>query len=66
MKKQGTRLKVARTMASMTQREWAKAIGVTKQTVSKWEQGETEPRLTKLALIAKLSGMPAEQLLHGE
>lgn len=66
MKNQGTRLKVARTMASMTQREWAKAIGVTTQTVSKWEQGETEPRLTKLALIAKLSGMPAEQLLHGE
>lgn len=66
MKNQGTRLKVARTMASMTQREWAKAIGVTKQTVSKWEQGETEPRLTKLALISKLSGMPAEQLLHGE
>ena len=66
MKNQGTRLKVARTMARMTQREWAKAIGVTKQTVSKWEQGETEPRLTKLALIAKLSGMPAEQLLHGE
>ena len=66
MKNQGTRLKVARTMASMTQREWAKAIGVTKQTVSKWEHGETEPRLTKLAFIAKLSGMPAEQLLHGE
>jgi len=66
MKNQGTRLKVARTMASMTQREWAKAIGVTKQTVSKWEQGETEPRLTKLAIIARLSGMPAEQLLHGE
>lgn len=66
MKNQGTRLKVARTMASMTQREWAKALGVTNQTVSKWEQGETEPRLTKLALIAKLSGMPAEQLLHGE
>nr|DAJ91480.1 MAG TPA: helix-turn-helix domain protein [Caudoviricetes sp.] len=53
-------------MASMTQTNWAKALGVTKQTVSKWEQGETEPRLTKLALIAKLSGMPAEQLLHGE
>ena len=26
MKNQGTRLKVARTMASMTQREWAKAM----------------------------------------
>lgn len=66
MDKKGARLKVARTMASMTQSEWAKAIGVTKQTVSNWEQGETEPRLTKLALIAKLSGMSAEQLLHGE
>lgn len=66
MDKKGTRLKVARTMARMTQIEWAKTLGVTKQTVSKWEQGETEPRLTKLALIAKLSGMPAEQLLHGE
>lgn len=66
MKNKGTRLKVARTMARMTQIEWAKTLGVTNQTVSKWEQGETEPRLTKLALIAKLSGMPAEQLLHGE
>lgn len=66
MENKGTRLKVARTMASMTQSQWAKALGVTKHTVSKWEHGETEPRLTKLALIAKLSGMPAEQLLHGE
>ena len=66
MKNKGTRLKVARTMARMTQTQWAKAIGVTKQTVCNWEQGETEPRLTKLALIAKLSGMSAEQLLHGE
>ena len=66
MKNKGTRLKVARTMARMTQTQWAKAIGVTKQTVCNWEQGETEPRLTKLALIAKLSGMPAERLLHGE
>lgn len=53
-------LKAARVNANMTQREWAKALDVTVDTVLNWEKGKSEPRLSDLRKISELSGIPMD------
>ena len=43
---QESRLMRLRTLRRVTQAELAKALGVTQWTVTSWEKGRTEPRLT--------------------
>ena len=40
-------------------------IGVSRQAVSKWEKGTSEPNTSNLMALAKLYGIPAEDLLRG-
>lgn len=40
-----------RTRANKTQREVGEAVGVTDQTVSNWETGESLPRLTPARML---------------
>lgn len=47
----------------MTQEFVADAIGVSRQAVSKWENGSTDPSTSNLLALAKLYGVSAEQLL---
>ena len=49
----------------MTQEFVAEALGVTRQTVSKWENGSADPSTTNLLALAKLYGVEAEELLRG-
>lgn len=53
-------LKAARVNANMTQRELAKALDVTVDTVLNWEKGKSEPRLTELRKLSELSGIPMD------
>ena len=42
----------------------AEALGVSRQAVSKWETGTADPSTSNLLALAKLFGVPAEELLH--
>ena len=46
----------------MTQEELAQVAGVSRQTVSKWELGETTPELEKLYLLCDYFGMSMDEL----
>ena len=61
----GETLKTHRTRCQMTQEFEAEALGVSRQTVSKWENGSADPSTTNLLALAKLYGVEAEELLRG-
>ena len=47
----------------MTQTQIARRLFVTPQTVSKWENGTSDPNTSNLIALAKLYGISAEELL---
>lgn len=59
----GEVLKNHRTQNKMTQEFVAETIGVSRQSVSKWEQGITDPSTSNLFALAKLFGVSVEELL---
>ena len=59
----GEVLKEHRTQCKMTQEFVAETIGVSRQAVSKWESGRSDPSTSNLFALAKLYGIPAEELL---
>ena len=60
----GEALKAHRTRCKMTQEFVAEAIGVSRQAVSKWESGTSDPSTSNLLALAKLYGVSAEDLLR--
>ena len=50
----GTRIRVARLAAGMTQRELASRLNVSKQQIWKYENGETQITVSRLVQIAQL------------
>ena len=61
----GEAIRYHRTRCKMTQEFVAESIGVSRQAVSKWEKGTSEPNTSNLMALAKLYGIPAEDLLRG-
>lgn len=59
----GEVLKRRRTECKMTQEFVAEALGVSRQAVSKWESGASDPSTTNLIALAKLFGTTPEELL---
>ena len=59
----GETLKELRTERNMTQEFVAESLGVSRQAVSKWENGFSEPSTSNLIAIAKLYETPPEELL---
>ena len=59
----GEAIKEHRTRCKMTQEFVAEALGVTRQAVSKWESGTSDPSTSNLIALAKLYGISAEELL---
>ena len=59
----GEALKAYRTSCKMTQEFVAESIGVSRQSVSKWEQGITDPSTSNLFALAKLFNVSVEELL---
>lgn len=53
-------LEAVRVNAKMTQKEWAKTLGVTVGTVVNWEKGDTEPSLSQVRKMSELSGIPLD------
>ena len=60
----GEALKENRIRCQMTQEFVAETIGVSRQAVSKWESGASDPSTSNLLALAKLYGVSAEDLLR--
>ena len=53
-----------RRAAGLSQEELAERLNVSRQAVSKWENGSADPSTTNLLAVAKLYNVPAEELLR--
>ena len=60
----GEALKEHRTRCMMTQEFVAEQLGVSRQAVSKWENGTSDPSTSNLLALAKLYEISAEELLR--
>ena len=60
----GEVIKDHRTRCGMTQEFVAEQLGVSRQAVSKWENGTSEPTTSNLLALSRLFGVPAEELLR--
>ena len=49
----------------LSQERLAEAVGVSRQTVSKWERGAAEPELEKLRALAEVFGVSLDSLAGG-
>ena len=59
----GEALKENRVRCQMTQEFVAEHLGVSRQAVSKWENGTSDPSTSNLLALAKLYGISPEELL---
>ena len=60
----GEQLRAERTRCKMTQEFVAETLGVSRQAVSKWENGTADQSTANLLALAKLYGVSAEDLLR--
>lgn len=60
------KISYCRKKAGMSQLDLADALGVSRQAVSKWETGESNPDVTKLPQMAALFGVTTDYLLSDE
>ena len=58
------RIAAVRKAAGLTQEQLGELLGVTRQAVSKWESGASDPSTSNLLALAKLFGVSAEELLR--
>lgn len=55
-----------RKLLGMTQEDVAEKLGVTRQTIAKWETGETIPDLDKCKLLSQVFGVSLDDLANYE
>lgn len=60
----GEALKERRIQCNMTQELVAERLGVSRQAVSKWENGSSDPSTSNLLALAKLYNVGVEELLR--
>lgn len=60
----GKVLKTYRTDCKMTQEFVAESLGISRQAVSKWENGTADPSTSNLIALAKLYGVSGEEILN--
>lgn len=63
MPDQPSPIRAVRIAAGMTQQQLADALGVAQQSVTRWETGEREPRISTLRRIAAVLGCDVTALL---
>lgn len=59
----GEKLKAARTAAGLTQEQTAERVGVSRQTVSSWENDRSYPDIAGVLTLARLYGLTLDELL---
>lgn len=62
----GSKIKTLRLSKSMTQEQLAKALHVSAQAVSKWENGKSYPDIHSLLLLSALFDISLDQLIKGD
>ena len=65
MKRFADRLREARTAAGMTQEQLGFALGVTKSSISAWENGRETPSFRMLPELPRLLGRSLDELICG-
>lgn len=60
----GEALKAHRVSRNLTQEYVAEALNVSRQAVSKWENGASDPSTANLMALAKLYGLSVDELLR--
>lgn len=60
----GDRIKELRFAQKLSQVDLAKKLGVSKQTISNWENGNIQPSIYTLVRIAKFYGVSTDYLLE--
>lgn len=58
------KLSFLRKQRDMTQMELAEKLDISRQAVSRWEQGTSEPSTENLVSIGKLFGVPVDDLVN--
>ena len=61
----GNRLRQTREQAGFTQEQLAEQVGVTRQAVSRWEQGITQPDMQMLVTLSEVLQVDVETLAFG-
>lgn len=59
-------IKELRTRNDMTQEQLAKAIGVTRATVTQWETGWSQPRMGAVEKLAAFFGVPVSEIVDDQ
>ena len=59
----GKYISLKRKQKNMTQEQLAEKLGVSNKTISKWENGTSDPSTSNLFALAKLYGISVEELL---
>ena len=62
----GANLSAARKKSGLSQEELALRLNVTRQTISNWESGRSQPDIEMLKQLAAALSVPAERLIYGE
>ena len=60
----GEKIAALRKEQGMSQEALGEKLGLSRQAVSKWENGTSDPSTSNLCALAKLYGIPVEELLH--
>lgn len=60
--RQQFQFKAARAIKGVTQEDAARMLGVSPSTLSKWENGETEPTASQFIRMGNVYGVPLDQL----
>ena len=62
----GERLLSYRNAVNLSQEKLAEKIGVTRQTVSKWETNQSVPDFDKILPLCEVLGLTTEELITGK
>lgn len=57
------KLVMLRKQQNLSQEQVSEKLGVARQTISKWELGETTPEMDKLIIISKLYDITLDELM---
>lgn len=55
-----------RNLKGLSQEQVAEAVGISRQSYSKWEQGDTFPDIDKCDKLAKFYGFTIDSLIHAD
>lgn len=59
-------LQYLRKLGKITQEELAEKLGVSRQSVSKWETGEAYPETEKIIALCRMFGVSMDELMLGD